>query len=1122
MMVIFVSRCEKKALKSTRRVLDAFADRIGDNTWQTVITEEGLAVVKKLLRKSATKNTAVTCHWIRSRSRSDLVWIVGNRNKFDKNGVAPVNITRQNIQHNEWENNWDYLPQIKALTAIAALFHDWGKASSLFQEKLKSNKRIADPLRHEWISCVLLSALVASSTNQSDDTGWLELIYNWSFDEKELLNYIPGNHNDILKQLPPIAQMIAWMILSHHRLPALQESNTRQGYAEVRRSDFKLTIASLDEHWGYKNDRDNEFNLRVGKCFQFELGLLQDSTVLAKQAKKWAGKLISEQENIISMLTSKSLRLVLAYARLSLMLGDHYISSLAAEKNWNGNKKLFANTDHHILKQHLDEHLIRVSGQALKIAQFLARFADQMEKAYDVKSLKRKSPVDFVWQDHAVEKIKKFRNENNINDKREYGWFVVNMASTGCGKTIANAKIMQAISDDGEGLRYILALGLRTLTLQTGDEYREKIGLTNDELAVLIGSSAVKELHDQKVNAASQDGDKQNETGSDSQESLLDEDLDVTDSPTADFLDIFFPDENSKIAQKHKAFLYKPILACTIDHIITATETTRGGKYILPFLRLLSSDLVIDEIDDFNTKDLIAIGRLVHLAGMLGRNVTISSATIPPDLAEGLFNAYQEGWECHRDFYRKAKPTIGVWCDEFKTKVSIPQGATTAERCKAYAEIHKKFVNIRIDKLREQVVKRKAYIVSCEQLLVAPNETPGHNDMESIRQQYFEIIRDTAKQLHSKHHFIDPKTKKKISFGVARVANIPPCVELGHYLMDADWGCDFAHKVMVYHSRQTLLLRHKQEKHLDMVLKRKEKEGEIPVSLSNRVIREHIDNSSASNVTFILVATPVEEVGRDHDFDWAIIEPSSFRSIIQMAGRVWRHRKTDNDINEPNIAIMQYNLRGLRQDGNPAFCRPGYETQNKYQLLSHDMNKLVDEAELKNGVNAIPRIVKRNDIHPQEKLDDLEHAVMNDFKSDLSQGPESLQGWLVGYWWLTALPQQFNRFRESSPEVKLYLVWKDGKAVFCEKTEEGKFVEREIPYGIEHLEKELGESKSRFWLPLDYKEALLWQKNKQRELDFSAEEECLLKLSRRFGEITIPKNEKQKKYIYSDWFGLFS
>ncbi|MCY6412653.1 CRISPR-associated endonuclease Cas3'' [Acinetobacter sp. VNH17] len=97
MIVTFISQCEKKALARTRRVLDAFADRIGDNTWQTVITEEGLVAVKKLLRKTVTKNTAVSCHWIRCRRRSELMWIVGNRNKFNEQGIVPVNSTQKEV-----------------------------------------------------------------------------------------------------------------------------------------------------------------------------------------------------------------------------------------------------------------------------------------------------------------------------------------------------------------------------------------------------------------------------------------------------------------------------------------------------------------------------------------------------------------------------------------------------------------------------------------------------------------------------------------------------------------------------------------------------------------------------------------------------------------------------------------------------------------------------------------------------------------------------------------------------------------------------------------------------------------------------------------------------------------
>lgn len=69
MMVTFISQCEKNALKKTRRVLDAFANRIGDNTWQTVITEAGLNTVKKMLRQTASKSTAVSCHWWSRRQR---------------------------------------------------------------------------------------------------------------------------------------------------------------------------------------------------------------------------------------------------------------------------------------------------------------------------------------------------------------------------------------------------------------------------------------------------------------------------------------------------------------------------------------------------------------------------------------------------------------------------------------------------------------------------------------------------------------------------------------------------------------------------------------------------------------------------------------------------------------------------------------------------------------------------------------------------------------------------------------------------------------------------------------------------------------------------------------------
>ena len=113
----------------------------------------------------------------------------------------------------------------------------------------------------------------------------------------------------------------------------------------------------------------------------------------------------------------------------------------------------------------------------------------------------------------------------------------------------------------------------------------------------------------------------------------------------------------------------------------------------------MSSDLVIDEVDDFTGSDLVAIGRLIHLAGMLGRKVVISSATIPPDLAEGYFNAYQTGWQIYSKA-RDAGSKIGcAWIDEFKTSVKSIVGRQTQDTIEAYRDDHRKFISKRVKKL---------------------------------------------------------------------------------------------------------------------------------------------------------------------------------------------------------------------------------------------------------------------------------------------------------------------------------------------------------------------------------------------------------------------------------------
>lgn len=1146
MIVTIISQCEKKALTKTREILDAFANRIGDRAWQSVMTQEGLDAVQRLLRKTASKNTAVACHRNRGYSQTELVWIVGNRRKFNAEGHVPVNTT-QKTGKQQHEDDWKILPLIRAITALAALFHDWGKATECFQNKLDAScgtiakdksqhtpsKHQGDPLRHEWISCVLLHTFVHTGTERPDDQEWLTRLEQGDIES----NVSPTQIQPIRKPLaalPPAAGLIAWLVLSHHRLPLKFDKKANNLLRDISLSTPKELLDLMTAEFGYQNSSAEDEAL-LASCFRFPHGLLSQSQPWLRQLQQGAKQLKKQLPALEQALENGSWRLILHHCRLALMLGDHFYSSLpkSNDSKWDKGINLYANTEKEYtktttrthLKQKLDEHLVQVSNKALNIVSLLPSFENGLPYAEDLRRLRKQGHGPFAWQDTAVKTIKAWRSQQPENQRIEKtGFFAVNTASTGCGKTVANAKIMRALSPNYDKLRYVLALGLRTLTLQTGDEYRRHLGVDDSQMAVLIGSQAVMNLHaaaQEKESYKEDTEEETNLTGSESQEPLWDGNVNGVFSVPEEGLSTLFQTKKaggkSDISKKNLQLLYAPLLVCTIDHLMAATETKRGGKYILPCLRLMSSDLVIDEVDDFHGADLIAIGRLIHLAGMLGRKVMISSATIPPALAEGYFNAYREGWRLYAQAHGLA-PDIGcAWIDEFKTQVETLKLQDTTAALQEYQAHHQHFIHKRVRKLADphkSPVRRKGWIVDCDDLKVKePN-----NVYETLEQGYFERIRETILTLHHRHASIDPHSGKKVSFGVVRVAHVDPCIRLTQYLIRADWDAKTAPKLMAYHSRQILLLRHEQEKHLDQVLKRKEKEGEPPRAFENPIIRQHLDETDAEHVLFIVVATPVEEVGRDHDFDWGVIEPSSYRSIIQMAGRIWRHRQWATEA--ANIALMQYNLKALK-GAEVAYTRPGYEQKvndydGRFHLHSHDLTTLLADTRIEDRIDATPRIQPLPTLQPQWRLADLEHSVISHWLTSYSdERPHMLQGYLTQSWWMTALPQYFNAFRDTDSSLNLYCLRDEHYKEFAfYRKVDGVMSRYQDSYIKWEAADEWANDAHRLWLERNYSASL--------EAIAESQQQPLVKAAELYGEVNLPLygTDSPPNYLYSDQFGF--
>jgi CRISPR-associated endonuclease/helicase Cas3 len=966
MNILLVSQCEKSALKETRRILDQFAERRGDRTWQTSITQEGLDTLRRLLRKTARKNTAVACHWIRAKDHTELLWAVGDRRQFNEQGAVPTNTTQRNVLRRESENDWHTGEDIRLLAAFASLLHDLGKASVAFQERLQGRLLERNLYRHEWVSLRLFQAFVGDD----DDAGWLRRLADpETFDEQTWI--APGRyqHDGLdaserypFRKLPPLAAAIGWLVVTHHRLPVVPVDSDKGGQAPLGRrattfSSFWLEkpLAEVAHDWNEVHQAASRERIEPYWNLAGPLPVVEKKW--RTQAAKLASRLLALQQRREDKWLDNAY--VMHLARLSLMLADHYYSSLPKDSpqraSGNGNTKLYANTDKDgSPKQPLDEHLIGVARDAGQIAHALPGFERHLPRLANHRGLRKRSAnARFAWQDKAADAAAALRDT-----AREHGAFIVNMASTGCGKTLANARILYALTDPQLGLRATYALGLRTLTLQTGRSYRQDLHLDDDELAVLVGGSASRALFEYYEAQAEA-------SGSASAQSLIEEDSHVLyEGNTTDHPLLARALHDPDI----RKLLSAPMLVCTVDHIVPATESLRAGRQIAPMLRLMSGDLILDELDDYDLNDLPALTRLVHWAGMLGTRLVLSSATLPPALVRGMFMAYRAGREqfhCNRGAAGGGDSAVievpCLWTDEFGVRrARCPQAET-------FAAEHAAFVEQRAARLQEAEPLRRGELLPLNL---------GSRKAEDIHAEFAQHLRDACLRLHGDHAETDPVSGKRVSFGLVRMANIDPLFDVAQVLYALGAPEDTHIHLCVYHARFPLVQRSAIEHLLDTTFNRR---GDRQAVYQQPHIRKAIDAYPERNHLFVVLASPVCEVGRDWDADWAVAEPSSMRSLIQLAGRVQRHRAEPGE--QPNVLIFDTNLRYFeRNTPNEAmFIRPGFEkgdaASSRFRLTTPWLHELLVDDEYR-VLNAIPRIQPRPSAtwQPRRRLVDLEQA----------------------------------------------------------------------------------------------------------------------------------------------------
>lgn len=971
MKVTIVDRSQKSALRKTRQILCCYLDRVGSETYIGNISQDGMTELRKKLleSKAITKIASISCYLHRGGRLPELIWTLGSKNNISEDGHYAYK--RKSKSRKDKRLKSPLMEYMKVAVWLAGLFHDLGKGTVGFQDKLKraiespqDYSGSQDPIRHEVISAVLLDV--------SNPEEFLKKISNYRETKiafKDRADFLSGDiakifFESVLKKCieisekdsndlsdidlglfhsklclnsekrwleNPLWQSIIWLVFTHHKLPNGNWYSRDQMYSSslsnhvglrfgeskisnIEKLDDFLKMKEKDQPWDH-----NEWIRSVNRAVSKITELREEYPEFEKQMFCGFKKKTSWMSALVRV------------GRMSLVMAD-YEASCNAVKEITIPKfdyKVFANTkDKDGVKYFADPlhvHLRKVGEISPQIIQRLLINRDnQFIEAVHLESFEIPRQLQipamieknrFEWQSHVQRSMLEYRD----CDK---GFFCVVAAGTGRGKTRACAAIL---TNSRKNPRFTVGLSMRSLTYQTAKTYvDDRIGFNPDHVSMMVGDAVLKrKFRDEKSKARLR---ILNSVGTDN--ILLDESEEQYSIISSNSQNATMSLKSLKEDHFLIRLLSSPITIMTIDHIVRLVDLSRS-KDVVQFLHLMETDLILDEVDDYKGNDIIVIGRLIELMGLFGRRVVIASATLPKIIVEGYRNCYLSGYKVYQDIYSAPSPDTMI-ITHLSPFVGKYESLKDGEFGNYYLKVMSMFVE-------EEANFAKSENRRVTRTLSAKNSfySVGHNrynlragNSEEVNKNsqndYFGVATVGIIALHKQNFLIDESTGINYSIGFFRLNSVVNSQRYIKWQRDCFKGSKLSKymddngielKFMCYHAQTIGLSRVVQEQFLERHLNRScMNDGDKDPFLSSDDVIYSLNSAKKKykkHVIFVVVTTSIMETGRDYDFDWTLLEPCSTTSVVQSGGRVRRHRTSGT--NGWNIYLMPMSFNATMQ-----------------------------------------------------------------------------------------------------------------------------------------------------------------------------------------------------------------